>query len=115
MRETALIALFALTACGSSPQRQVQTPQRMCVMDQPEQWEQMATPPHEAETLIGLADSHPVFKSRLSNRESSWFQTSDARLMLCRHDWGCSGEYWIFQRSDQGWRMQKSDGWVCVT
>jgi hypothetical protein len=117
MRKISVALIVLLWGCAAAPHKQPLTAQQLGVADQPKRWILMPAAPDSSAQLIVLAEAHPVFpNSSASPPVKSWFQSEDGELLLCRHDEaGCIGEWWIYRSESDGWKVQKSDGWVCVT
>jgi hypothetical protein len=117
MRKTSVVIALLLFGCASSPHKQPLTAQQLCVAAQPKPWVLISAPPDASDQLIALADAHPVFpNSSAVPPVKSWFRSADGEVLLCRHDnAGCIGEWWIYRSESDGWKIKKSDGWICVT
>jgi hypothetical protein len=117
MREATLVLSVLLAGCNLTPLRPPITAERMCVLDLPEPWVQIPNAPDSANQLVALADASPVFPNRsMPLPTTSWFALEDGAFLFCRHDnAGCVGEWWMFRSVSGAWKLEKSDGWVCVT
>lgn len=117
MHKTIVLAAAIAVGCAGVPERRALQSRELCVLDQLQEWSLLAKSPAHAKGLVSLANAHPVFpKSSTSPPIADWFRSEDDALLLCRHDnAGCIGEWWIFRLDTQEWKIEKSDGWVCVT
>lgn len=117
MREAALAVCVILAGCTSTPSKAPITAEQLCILDLAESWVKIPSAPDNAERLVALADANPVFPNRaMSLPTASWFRSGDGALLLCRYDnAGCVGEWWIYRSAIGDWKVEKSDGWVCVT
>jgi len=117
MRKTMVLAAAFVVGCAGAPEKRALQPRELCVLDQPQEWSLLAQAPADAGELVSLANAHPVFpNSSASPAITDWFRSEGGALLLCRHDnAGCIGEWWIFRSDAQEWKIEKSDGWVCVT
>jgi hypothetical protein len=117
MREAAVAVFVILAGCTSTLSKAPITAEQMCTLDLPESWVKVPSAPDNAEQLVALADASPVFPKRSTPLPTvSWFRSGDGALLLCRHDnAGCVGEWWIYRSALGDWKIEKSDGWVCVT
>lgn len=117
MREATVMLCAILAGCSSTPPKAPITAEQMCVLDRAEPWVQILDAPDSADQLVALADASPVFPKRsMPLPTASWFRAEDGALLFCRHDNStCVGEWWIFRSVSGNWKVEQSDGWVCVT